>query len=489
MSRADDGGGWSLKRRLLGGLSAALALLALGLFFVTAGYARYAADAAHDRLLLASALSMADAVRLEEGGRVTIDLPHAALAILGTNRYDRVFYRVAAPDGTLVTGYPDLGTSLPPARSDEPAFADIRHLGAAARAAVLGRFLAGAGGGWVTIIVAQTRTERAMLAREILLNAFTPVLLLVVIATALIWYGVHQALRPLGELERLIRAREPTDLSPIEAPTPAEVRQLLAALNDLMGRLRTSLRHMQSFVADAAHQIRTPLASLRAQAELAAEEEDPALLRAQAQKVRRNAAVASQLTNQLLSHAMVTWRHELPRRERVDLAALARRAARHAEAGADGTVAVRVDEGDLAAPALVAGDPVTLGEAVANLVDNAIKYAGDAGPIDVRLARPPGGPTVRLEVADRGPGIPDADKPRVLERFGRGRTAGDVVGSGLGLAIVREVAEAHGATLALLDRPGGGLLVRLDFPALPGPPQPGRPAHPGHRRAAQPSGG
>ena len=128
-----------------------------------------------------------------------------------------------------------------------------------------------------------------------------------------------------------------------------------------------------------------------------------------------------------------------------------------------------MDEGELAAPAIVAGDPVTLGEALANLVDNAAKYAGAGGPIEIRLARPAGGRTLRLEVADRGPGIPDADKARALERFGRGSTAGQVVGSGLGLAIARDVSEAHGAALSLHDRPGGGLVVRLDLPAIATP--------------------
>ena len=333
MGKAEGGDrdGWSLERRLLGGLSAVLALLAIGLFFLTAGYAQRAADAAYDRLLLASALSMADAVRLEHG-RVTLDLPHASLAILGTDRRGRVFYRVAAPDGSLVTGYPDLGAGLPLARSAEPRFADVVHLDAAPRAAVLGRFVAGVGGGWATVVVAQTREEREALARQILTNAFAPVLLLVVIATALIWYGVHQALRPLGQLGRLVRSRDPSDLSPIEAPAPREVRQLVGALNRFIGRLQASLRHMQFFVGDAAHQIRTPLASLHAQAELAADEDDPALLRAQVEKIRRNAAVASRLTNQLLSHAMVTYRHELPRREAVDLVALARQAARRGAA-------------------------------------------------------------------------------------------------------------------------------------------------------------
>ena len=244
-------------------------------------------------------------------------------------------------------------------------------------------------------------------------------------------------------------------------PPPQEVSQLVQAINQLMVRLKANLDTMQVFLADAAHQIRTPLASLRLQAQLATEEEDPDELRHIAGRVHRNAVEASQLTSQLLNHAMVIHRREALRPEPVDLAALLEQVAQRARAVADATP-VRLEIDAAAERATVPGDPISLREALTNLLDNAVKYAGGDGAIEVSLTAAGGG--LRVEVADRGPGIPDEEKAAVLERFGRGRSASAVAGSGLGLAIVKSVAEAHGAALSLHDRPGGGLVVRMDFP-------------------------
>ena len=138
--------GWSLQRRLLGGLSCILALIAAGLYFLLAGYAARAADRAFDQLLLASALSVADSVQVDEAGAIAVDLPYASLAILATGRRDRIFYRIAAPDGGLVTGYADLAAACRPRRRHGPRFADATYLGAPVRAVVLGRLVADAGG-------------------------------------------------------------------------------------------------------------------------------------------------------------------------------------------------------------------------------------------------------------------------------------------------------------------------------------------------------
>ena len=282
------------------------------------------------------------------------------------------------------------------------------------------------------------------------------------VAAGLIWFGVRRALAPLLTIERLVRDREPGDLTPIHAPAPAEVRQLLGGLNRFMERLQATLGLMQTFLADAAHQIRTPLATLRAQADLAAEEENPATLRSYVHKIHRNAALASQVTNQLLSHTMVSHRGQVATREPVELVALLRQVAQRAEAGGV-SPPIELDLRALDGPAMVEGDPITLREAFTNLLDNARHYAGDQYPVQIRVAATAAG--LQVDVADRGPGIPDAEKGRVLERFARGSAGQGVAGSGLGLAIVKAVADAHRATLALLDRPGGGLIVRLAFPS------------------------
>ncbi|MDW7596682.1 extracellular solute-binding protein [Azospirillum brasilense] len=466
--------GFSLRRRLFIRLLGVLAVLTAGLFLFVSAYAQRAADAAFDRLLMASALSISDTVRVEDG-RFSVDLPYSSLGILAQARRDRVFYRITAPDGELVTGYHDLPVApakagVAGASGGDPAtrFENASFRGMPVRIAVLKRFAAQPElGGWITIAVAQTREERGALARDILANAFLPIAFTVVAAGGLIWFGVRQALAPLGSLERMIRERQPHDFSPIAMPPPQEVSQLVQAINQLMARLQSNLDTMQTFLADAAHQIRTPLASLRLQAELAIDEDDPDALHRIAQRVHRNAVEASQLTSQLLNHAMVIHRSEALKPEDVDLGALLEQVFQRARAVA-GDTAIRLDIDRAAEPATVPGDAISLREALTNLLDNAVKYAGPSGPIDLTLTPRPDGRGLRVEIVDRGPGVPDAEKRRVLERFGRGSSAAGVAGSGLGLAIVSSVVEAHGAAFALLDRPGGGLVARIDFPEAGG---------------------
>ena len=207
--------------------------------------------------MLASALSIAESIQVDAGA-IDVDLPYASLALLAAGRRDRIFYAIAAPDGSLITGYPGLTESVEAATSSSPRFVDSRFLGTPVRVAVLGHLLADAGGPWITVVVAHTRDERHALATEILTNAFVPVLLVVLVAAGLLSFGVRRALAPLLTIERLVGTRKPGDLSPIQAPAPAEVRQLLGGLNRFMERLQATLGLMQTFLADAAHQIRTP---------------------------------------------------------------------------------------------------------------------------------------------------------------------------------------------------------------------------------------
>lgn len=455
----------SLQRRLLLRLLVVLAVVGAVLFLFVRAYAHRAADSAYDQLLSASALAIADAVQVEDGA-ITADLPYSSLSILGMARRDRVFYKIVAPGGALVTGYGDLPAKPAVGGESGPVFSDTVYRGVPVRVAVLGRLVARPNvTGPVTIVVAQTREARDALAHDIFTNAFAPIALAVLAGALLLWFGVRQALEPLGYLERLIRARRPNDFSPIDVPAPAEVSQLLGAINHLMARLKANLDQTKTFLADAAHQIRTPLAALRAQAEIAAEETEPDRLRRIVGRVHRNAVEVSELTTQLLSHAMVLHRGEAVQRETVDLAALIGQVVHRAEAVAEGTP-IRILQEGLACSLQVSGDPVSLREALANLLDNAVKYGGGPAGVEVRLG-PAGlghGPVV--EIADHGPGIPDAEKPVVRRRFGRGSTAAGTVGSGLGLAIVEAVAEAHDAAFSLHDRPEGGLLARLAFPAL-----------------------
>lgn len=462
--------GYSLRRRLFIRLFGLLTVLAGGLFLFVDAYAQRAADAAFDRLLTSSALAVADALRVEDG-RIVVEMPYSALAILAQARRDRVFYRIDAPGGGLITGYEDLpfaAADAAPAPDEAPGFLTAQYRGAAVRIATLRRLIAlpgasAARSGTATISVAQTREARDDMAADLLANAFLPIILALAAGGGLLWFGVRQALTPLKELERIIRARPPHDFSPIDAPAPREVAPLVAAINQSMTRLGGALDAMQTFLADAAHQIRTPLAGLRAQAELAADEDDPDALRRIVGRIRRNAVDASRLANQLLNHAMVAHRGETRRPEDVDLGQLLEQVAQRERAVAEDMI-IRLNIDPACEPASTSGDMVALREALANLLENAVKYGGAGGVVDVSLSAGGENGALRIDIADRGPGVPDEEKTAVRRRFGRGKTAAGTVGSGLGLAIVDTAAEAHGAALTLLDRPGGGLIARLEFP-------------------------
>ncbi|MBY6262566.1 extracellular solute-binding protein [Azospirillum sp. 412522] len=472
--RAAAGG--SLRRRLLTRMFVVLGVVTLILFLFVRSYARDAADSAYDQLLSASALSIADAVRVENGA-ITVDLPYSSLSVLGTARHDRVFYKVLAPGGRLVTGYEDLpGATV---HDDTPVFLNATYSDAPVRIAVTGRFISGvARSGWVTVVVAQTREARDLLASRLVANSFAPIALAVIVGALLLWLGVRQALAPLSYLEALLRARRPQDFTPIEAPVPNEVRQLLAAINQLMVRFKANLDATQSFLADAAHQIRTPLAALRSQAELARREGDAGRLLNRVDRIHRNAVEASELTTQLLNHATVIHRAEAVQPQVVDLDALLRQIVQQI-AGRPEAPPIALTREPAEGDALLHGDPVTLREALSNLLDNAVKYGG-SNPIEVRVRPGTGDYGPLVEIADRGPGIPDEEKRVVFERFRRGRSTKGIAGSGLGLSIAAAVAEAHQAELSLLNRPGGGLIVRLEFPG---------PDHPGGGAAGAVSGG
>lgn len=449
----------SIRRRVLTAALALLALAALAFVIFIHSYAGRAADQAYDRLLTASALTIAGAVIVEDG-RVTVELPYAALAMLSSGG-DRIYYQVEAPDGALVTGYGDLAAELPALRTAEPVFADSVFHGEAVRVASVGRLIsASRAAGWVTIRVAETRGARTALASEIFARAVLPLIGVLALALALVWFGVQRAFAPLTVLEAELRDRAPQDLSPLSVPVPAEVRQLVGALNDFMRRLASVMNALSGVVADAAHQVRTPLASLRAQAEVALDERDYEALHARVGKIHRNAVQASELVSQLLMEATLTHRLESRETELIPIAGLIEDVLRRLDPEEAQRIEVTIAP-DLSA-AQLRGDRLALQEMLRNLIGNALLY-GPGSAVEITVS-PAGKERMGLAVSDRGPGIPDAEKEAVLQRFRRGQAGVGTIGSGLGLPIARTVAQAHGGTLALRDRPGGGLEVLVDLP-------------------------
>lgn len=447
----------SLRRRILA-LAAVMLLAAAALLIAfISDYANRASDRAFDRLLSASALSIAGAVQVEDG-MVALELPVAAFAMVSGR--ERIFYAVLGPDGVHVTGYPDLARGAALASSVEPRFTDATHNGEPVRLVDVGRLISTAEAtGWVTVRVAETRGERSALAAEILKNALVPVGVLTALALAMVWVVIGRAFAPLAHIDRALRERRPDDLSALDIPVPVEVQRLVEGVNGFMARLDASMGRMGELVAEAAHQVRNPLAALRAQSDLALSEPDEASLRARVGRINELAVESSHLVSQLLMDATISHRMDTTRAQPLSIAALVEEVVGRLDPGLSPRVGIIISP--LAETAVVQGDRIALREALANLIGNALSYSDGPVDIDVRHARPG---RIALSVLDRGPGIPDADKPKVVQRFVRGVAGEGRIGSGLGLDIARRVAENHAGALVLSDRKGGGLSVVLELP-------------------------
>jgi len=310
--------------------------------------------------------------------------------------------------------------------------------------------------------VAQAENEREAIATQTALRTLVPFIALLPLFGALIWIGVGRGLAPLDAISRAVAKRRADAMAPIaERGVPEELQPLVVSLNGLLARLSEALAAQRRFTADAAHELRTPLAALKLQLDLARRggTSDGA---GALDDLDAGVARASHVVEQLLTLARVEPEALAQKRSDCDLLALARDAiVARAALAADKAI----DLGLLrAVPATVSGDPASLAILLSNLIDNALRYTPRGGRIDVAVDRDNTGAT--LTVTDNGPGIPAEDRARVFDRFFRGDDQHEQ-GSGLGLSIVKRIADAHHAAIALDDAEGGGLAVRVHFPAVP----------------------
>lgn len=413
------------------------------------------ANRVYDRWLLDSAVSLAQEVHVQANS-VRADLPDALLRMLEYDADDKIYYNILAGDGTVIVRKGAL--PAPPRPVTEPLFYDGEIDGAPVRVAAL---RVQENGGSALVQVAETLIKRHKLTSEILALMLLPQLILIGTAGVLIWYGVGRGLGPLDRLRSEILERSHRDLSPLqEARVPEEVAPLVRALNELFERVNRAVAGQNRFIADAAHQLRTPLAGLKTQAELAMREDDPASMRAALERVRISVDRSVHLVNQLLALARADYSREQPLPPTVlDLSLVAR------ETTADrvgDALAAKLDLGFEADEALpIAGNQQLLRELIDNLIDNALRYTPPGGSVTVRVARD--GESGVLEVEDTGRGIAPAEREKVLERFYR--TEGTPSqGCGLGLAIVREIADLHGAIISIGDGADArGTRVRIKF--------------------------
>ncbi len=438
----------SLTRRLA--LLLAMFLLAGGAVIaaLSFSYGKQAAQHTFDRLVLGAASQIADSISVQDG-RIVSDLPVSAFELLALAPDDRVFYAVRGPDGALITGDP-----LTAPAGSGTRFWDGDAEGEPARYVAVDRiFSERAFSGVVTVIVGQTKRARSELAVEITRNALVVSGLAGVLFVALSILIARAALGPLRDIEAALRARSPQDVSPLDLPVPREIARLVAALNGFMQRLERNLSMNRRLIADASHQIRTPIAALRAQAELAADEEDPARLKRIAERIHARSIDLTRLTEQMLSRAMIIHRADAEPQIRIDLREVAMDAMDEAaDALPDRRRDLRLDLPDR--PVLVMADALSLREATKNLVMNALQYG--KAPVGISVREQGGDKPGRavLAVLDAGSGpVPD-DGPRHQH------------GAGLGLRIVQEVVQAHGGSLHM-SRRADGYEVAMVLPLPP----------------------
>ncbi|WP_034606062.1 sensor histidine kinase [Chitinimonas koreensis] len=457
----------SLRRQLLVWLLLPQLVLWLAAAFVAYSVALRYANEVIDRSLAQSTRALARQVK-PFGDGFYIDFPRAAREILEEDPADRLYYMVSTPPGAFILGEKDLPItpgSLPRAYN-RPMFYDGAMRGRPVRVAAL-YLRAGTEERPQTMLVqvAKSTALRAELARSILVDTVAPLSLLMALTSVLVWAGISRGLSPLRHLRRLVENRSPRDLAPLEVENaPSEVRALASAINTLLAEVNTQVAGQRRFIADAAHQLRTPLAGLKSQTELARvelarPEPDAQAVTRRLEQVETSVARAIRLVNQLLALARAEPDAGLALAP-IDLARLAREVTAEAVPRA---LARGLDLGLDEAPdkLVIAGHESLLRELLANLVDNAIQYTPEGGEIGVRV-RDEGGMAM-VEVRDTGPGIPASERARVFERFYRGRMEGQGKGCGLGLAIVQEIARRHHAAVTLADAEPQGLAVTVRF--------------------------
>jgi two-component system sensor histidine kinase TctE len=320
----------------------------------------------------------------------------------------------------------------------------------------------------VFIQVAETLHGREQIADEILSGVVLPQLVMVVMSALVVWFGVTRGLRPLNSIRDAVASRTPMDLRPIALDNvPREVRPLVRAINELLDRLREDLAAQRRFVANAAHQLRTPIAGLKTQSELALRQREPQDVNHALVLINTGAERAARLANQLLALARAEPGAVDPELWQViDLNSIGKNASKELVQLA---LAKNIDLGfeESSTPALVQGDRSSLHELASNLIENAVLYTPPGGHVTVRVLNDTRSDQQRralMVVEDNGPGIAPDERDRVFERFYRILDRG-VSGSGLGLAIVREIANVHKAEVYLGEGPEGkGTSVTVDFP-------------------------
>ena len=446
---------------------------------VTYLIAKSIANEPFDRALEDRVTVIAQQVK-EVDGEVSAELPYSARDILRADDIDNVYFQVRGAQRQMVSGDTDIPL---PDEEDKPVpwsvmLRDAQMRNTEVRVAYLYVNLqampkappSAEGPRYALVQVAETLEKRRQLANQIIKGVILPEFIILPIALTLLWFALVRGLSPLATLQDHIRSRRSDDLSPIDSrAVPEEISPLVNSLNDMLARLSQSIHSQKRFIADAAHQMKTPLAGMRMQSELAMRQSSREEIQRSLEQLSKSSESATRLVNQLL--ALARAENDSPQTtslQRTDLRSLVRDTvqdwfqsalARQIDLGFE------EDETNL----IVQANATMLREMLNNLIDNALRYTQLGGRVTVRVRADTARDKVLMEVEDNGPGIPTAERGHVFERFYR-ILGSEVEGSGLGLAIVREIAQRHAAEIDLFNNPRSidprfpGLLIRITLP-------------------------
>jgi two-component system sensor histidine kinase TctE len=437
----------SLARQLLRQLLPLMAAILISGAGVVYFVAHREATVAYDRALMDVSLALADQVEILDN-HLHLQLPAIAEKVLLVDGYDKLFYEVLDADGKTVAGNIALPRPTKPFEEGK-LYYDGKLNDKAVRVAAL----SGERNGTPFIVLsAETKLKRDWIVGEIVLAMLIPEVLLIIAALFMIRRIVRHGLASIQPLREELVRRTHTDLSQLPLKNiPEEIYPIFTEVNELLARLSQSLDANRRFIADASHQLRTPIAALQAEAEMALRSSDPG------ESLKRIVAATRRITH--LAHQLLTLSRLEPQQNHslkiVDLAELTRDAA---ERWMPLALARNIDLGFELSSAKVMGNPIWLEELANNLIDNAIRYTPCGGVVTVRCG------DTSWEVEDSGPGIPQEEHERIFERFYRLDSTG-VDGCGLGLSIVREIAHNHNASITIEKGPNlGGALIRVNFP-------------------------
>ena len=456
----------AIRTRLVLLLLIPLSLIAVVASLETFLTSRKTADELYDKTLLAVMFTVSENVLASNGDLLSENV----LEVLTENLGDQFFYHVAGPGNVFVTGYAGY-PPLPPDVELEgglPHFYDGNYQGKPVRVVTIRQLISERNlNGWITVTAWQSINTREALSYRLFGQSLLRLGLLVASAGLIVWFAVRIGLKPLRNLQDAVEKRSSSDLSPIRRSVPIEVQSLVQSMNALFGKVQQSIDLRERFIADAAHQLRNPIAGLKAQAEVAANAKTREDMRDRVGDIVTSSDRMSRLVNQLLTSAKIhSVQSGTESREAFDLVETTREVARRFVPKAmkrNQSLEFLSAEN----PVVVTANKTLIEEAISNLIDNALAHNPEKTRVTVDVAA--NDVAVIASVEDDGVGIADADFEKVLEPFVNGVTS--TSGSGLGLAIARDVMEQHGGEIQLApSSKGKGLrseitLRRTEMPA------------------------